>query len=283
MTAAAPISPRAAPHAAIQPVHHGRLSTAVRDSFTVAWRNFTGLRRTPQFIVFSLIQPVIFVLMFRYVFGGAIQPVLAQTGFPYSYVDYLMPGVFAQTVVFGSVGTAVGLATDLQTGIIERFRALPMARSAVLTGRTTTDLFRNLVVLLLMIAVGVLVGFRIHSTSPWHTIGAFALLLLFGYSMSWVFGTVGLLVKDPETAQAAVFPILAPLVFASTAFVPASTMPAWLQVWAEHQPVSVTIDAVRDLLNGLPATSATLASLAWSIGLIAVAAPLSVRRYRKAV
>ncbi len=253
---------------------------AFRDARAVTWRNLIGYRRVPQLLVFSTIQPVIFVLLFRYVFGGAISPNKLPPGV--SYVDFLMPGVFVQTVIFGAIATAIGLATDVKSGLLERFRSLPMARSAVLAGRTFADLTRNVFVVVLMLVVGILVGFRIHSNVI-ALIAGLLLLLAFGYAMSWIFATVGLFVGDPETAQAAAFPVLAPLVFASTVFVPAISMPGWLRVFAEHQPVSITADAVRALVLGQPATSLILRSLAWSIGILIVFAPLAVARYRRAV
>jgi ABC transporter DrrB family efflux protein len=251
---------------------------AIRDALAVTGRNLIAYRRVPQLLVFSTIQPVIFVLMFRYVFGGAIETD------PIPYVDYLMPGIFVQTVVFGAIATAIGLATDMKTGLMERFRSLPMARSAVLAGRTMADLTRNVFVVLLMVAVGFLVGFHLH-TDALGLIGGILLLLLFGYAMSWIFATVGLAVGDPETAQAAAFPVLAPLVFASSLFVPVETMPGWLQPWAEHQPVSVTANAVRHLMIGDPvgSTSDVWQSLAWCVAILLVFAPLAVRRYRRAV
>ena len=169
-------------------------------------------------------------------------------------MNYLMPGIFVQTVVFGALTTAVGLAGDLHLGIIERFKSLPIARSAVLTGRTTADLARNFFVMILMCVVGFAVGWRILS-DVWGLLAAIGLILAFSYSLSWIFAFVGLSVKDAETAQAASFPILAPLIFASSAFIPVQTMPGWLQPWAEHQPVSVVCDAARDLTLGLPAGS----------------------------
>ena len=254
----------------------GRVVGAVHDTFAVAVRNLIAYKRVPQLLVFSTIQPVIFVLMFRYVFGGAIR----VPGVP--YVDYLMPGIFAQTVVFGSLAAAIGLATDLKSGLLERFRSLPMARSAVLAGRTVADLARNVFVVVLMAGVGFAVGFRIHDGVPALILGML-LVLLFGYAMAWVFATVGLWVGDPETAQAAAFPVLAPLVFASSAFVPVTSMPGWLQAFARNQPVSVTVSAVRDLVLGTPATSDVLHSVAWLAGIILVFAPFAVRLYRRAV
>jgi ABC transporter DrrB family efflux protein len=249
----------------------------VRDALAIAGRNLIAYRRVPQLLVFSTIQPVIFVLLFRYVFGGAVRSV---PGVP--YVDFLIPGIFVQTTVFGAIAAAIGLATDLKSGLLERFRSLPMARSAVLVGRTTADLARNVFVVTLMAAVGFAVGFRVH-TNAISFLAGMVLVLAFGYAMSWIFATVGLAVGDPETAQAAAFPVMAPLVFASSAFIPVSTMPGWLQPFAEHQPVSVTASAVRALAIGGPATSEVLQSLAWDVGILVVFAPIAVWHYRRAV
>jgi ABC transporter DrrB family efflux protein len=269
-----------APAVTLTPAPEARTSFArprvVGDAMTIAWRNLLNIRRNPQLLVFATIQPVIFVLMFRYVFGGAIH----VPG--YSYVDYLMPGIFVQTVVFGSLTTGVGLAEDLQRGLVDRFRSLPMARSAVLIGRTLADLVRNIFVVALMCIVGLAVGWR-PSGSLTSVIGGLALVLAFSYSLSWVFAIVGLTVRDSETAQAASFPILAPLVFASSAFVPISSMPGWLQAFAEHQPVSVVVNAVRDLTLGISSPSTVLAAIAWIVGIVAVFAPIAVSRYRRAV
>jgi ABC transporter DrrB family efflux protein len=249
----------------------------LRDALAVCGRNLIAYRRVPQLLVFSTIQPVIFVLLFRYVFGGAVR---SLPGVP--YVDFLIPGIFVQTTVFGAIGTAVGLATDLKSGLLERFRSLPMARSAVLAGRTLADLSRNVFVTALMALVGFAVGFRVH-TGALAFLFAMVLVLLFGYSLSWVFATVGLAVGDPETAQAAAFPVMAPLVFASSAFVPVSSMPGWLQPFANHQPVSVTASAVRALVIGGPTTTYVLQSLAWCAAVLLVFVPVAVRRYRRTV
>jgi ABC transporter DrrB family efflux protein len=250
----------------------------LRDTFAIMQRNLIAYRRVPQLLVFSTIQPVIFVLMFTYVFGGAI----VIPHWPYSYVDYLMPGIFVQTVVFGSIAAAIGLSTDVKSGLLERFRSLPMARSAVLNGRTFADSVRNSFVVVLMLIVGYMVGFRIHT----NVLGLFAgavLVVIFGFSMSWIFATVGLAVGDPETAQAAAFPILAPLVFASSAFVSPALMPTWLQGFATHQPVSVTASAVRGLMEGGPTATWVWQSLGWTVVILAVFAPLAVRKYRRLV
>ena len=246
----------------------------IRDALTMAWRNLLNIRRTPQLLVFATVQPVIFVLMFRYVFGGAI----SIPGVP--YVDYLMPGIFVQTVVFGALTTGVGLAEDLHRGLIDRFRSLPMARSAVLVGRTLADLVRNVFVVGLMCGIGALVGWHIHRGAA-GLIAAIVLVVAFAYSLSWIFAIVGLMAPDAETAQAASFPLLAPLVFASSSFVPVDTMPSWLQVFAHHQPVSVVVDEARDLTLGGVAGASLLAALAWIVGIVAVCAPLAVARYRR--
>lgn len=251
-----------------------RLLGSMADIQAVAGRNLLAYRRVPQLVVFSTIQPVVFVLLFRYVFGGAISIPGVR------YVDYLLPGIFIQTAVFGSIGTAVGLSTDLNTGFLERFRSLPMARSAVLAGRTLADLTRNVFVVTLMVAIGFAVGFRVHTGVP-QFIAALALVLLFGYVLSWVLATVGLVVGEPEAAQAAAFPVIAPFVFASNNFVPVSSMPAWLRVFAEHQPVSVTTQAVRTLVLGGSAAPDVLRALAWMAGILLVFMPLSVWRYQR--
>ena len=255
-------------------VEHGRLRLAVADAVAITARNLRAMSRVPEVIVFSTIQPVIFVLMFRYVFGGAIRVPGVD------YVDFLMPGIFVQTVVFGGMNTVIGLSDDLGKGLIERFRSLPMARSAVLAGRTMADLVRNVGVVTLMVIVGYLVGFSVHTGVP-EFLAAMAVLLLFAFALSWMFALVALSVGNPEAAQAASFPPLAILVFASSAFVPVATMPGWMQVWAERQPVSVTVNAVRALLLGGPTSTPVLQSVAWSLAMIAVFAPLAVRRYRR--
>ena len=252
--------------------------SVVRDTAAIAKRNLLGYLRVPQLLVFSTIQPVIFVVMFRYVFGGAIGGLDGM-----SYVDYLMPGIFVQTVVFGSIATSIGLATDMKTGLMERFHALPMARSAVLTGRTIADLIRNVFVVILMMVVGYLVGWRVH-TDAFGLIAAALLVLLFGFAMAWIFATVGLALGDPESAQAAAFPVLAPLVFASSAFAPVDSMPGWLQVFANHQPVTLTVNAVRALTTGVgPTGTPVWQALAWIVGILVVFATLAVRLYRRTV
>ncbi|HWC11232.1 MAG TPA: ABC transporter permease [Acidimicrobiales bacterium] len=254
----------------------GRLARAVADGWTVTWRNLIAYTRIPQALVFSTVQPIVLVLLFRYVFGGAI------AGTPVPYEDFMLPGVFAQAISFGAVGTAVALADDMQKGLIERFRSLPMARSAVLVGRTSAELVRNVFVVALMTLVGFLVGFNYYAGLP-AFLGGILLLLLFGYALSWTFTSVGLTAANAEVAQAKAFPILFPLIFASSAFVPVDTMPGWLQGFARNQPVSVIIDAARALMIGGPTTEILLKALAWSTVVLVAASAYGVHRYRKAL
>jgi ABC-2 type transport system permease protein/oleandomycin transport system permease protein len=253
-----------------------KLGWAVADTMTVAKRNLIVYTRIPEFIFFSTVQPIMFVLLFRYVFGGAIHPPPGVR----SYADYLMPGIFVQSVAFGSIGTAVGLAEDLQKGLLERFRALPMARSAVLTGRTTADFVRNIFVVLVITGVGYAVGFRIQ-TGVLAFIAGLGIVLLFAYALSWGFAVIGLTAPNSETAQVMAFPILFPLVFASPAFVPLRSMPGWLQAFATHQPVGVIVLAARALMLGGPTSTNVLQALAWCAGFFVVLVPLAVRQYRR--
>ena len=251
------------------------LRWAVSDVLTIARRDILALVRIPSSIVFALLQPVMFVLLFRYVFGGAIPIPEGQ------YVNYLIPGILVQTTIFGAVGTAIGLSEDLQRGLIERFRALPMARMAVLAGRTVSDLARNIVILVIITLVGFAVGFRTHGSFVAY-IQACLLALLFAYCLSWGFAFIGLAAPNSETAQAMTFPLIFPITFASSIFVLVSTMPSWLQGFATYQPVSETTDAVRGLMSGTPHGNSTWISLAWASGAILVLAPLAISKYRKA-
>jgi ABC transporter DrrB family efflux protein len=253
-----------------------RIGWVVQDVGTVTWRNLTALTRNTEAVFFSTLQPIMFTLLFVYVFGGAIH----TAGVP--YVDFLMPGIYVQTIAFGSVSTAVGLSEDLQKGLIERFRALPMARSAVLAGRTTADLVRNVFVVTLISAVGYAVGFRILTDFGLFLAGIL-LVLLFGYAIGWGFATVGLAATNAETAQVMVFPILFPLTFASSAFVPVDAMPGWLQAFANHQPVTAVVNAARSLMLGgtYADPRAVWQALAWCVGLLVVLVPLAVRKYRR--
>jgi ABC transporter DrrB family efflux protein len=265
------------------PASRSRLAWAWADGLAVTWRNLLGYVRIPQQLFFSSVQPIMFVLLFRYAFGGAIQLPVPNL----DYVDFLIPGIFVQVVIFGVVATAVGLADDMTKGLVERFRSLPMARSAVLVGRTTADLCRNVFVVALMTGVGYLVGFRVQTDLLGYFAGV-AIVLLFGYSLLWGSAIIGLASPNSETAQLMIFPAVFPLVFASSAFVPVQTMPGWLQAFANNQPVTHVVNATRGLIADAPpaliggsTTEAVLKALAWSVGLLAVLAPLAVRRYRQ--
>jgi ABC-2 type transport system permease protein/oleandomycin transport system permease protein len=246
----------------------------VADGLVLAKRNLIQIPRIPELLVFATIQPVIFVLLFRYVFGGAI-----DVGGE-SYVNFLMAGIFVQTVAFGSVSTGIGLAEDLQRGLVDRFHSLPMARSAVLTGRTIADLVRNLFVVLVMLLVGLLIGFRPEAgLAGWA--GAIGLLLLLSFAFSWVGATIALMMRSVEAVQSAGFIWLFPLTFASSAFVQTDGMPGWLQAFANNQPITQVVDAVRGFLLGQPVGSHGWQALAWCLGILLVFVPLSVSLYRR--
>lgn len=237
-------------------------------------RNLTHVMRLPQLIVFSTIQPVMFVLLFTYVFGGAI-----KTG-TVDYINYLLPGILVQTTVFGSMMTGIGLAADMAQGIIDRFRSLPMTRSSFLIGRTISDLVRNVFVVVLMILVGVLIGFRFEG-GFFNGLAAVGMMLLFGFAFSWISAAIGMTVKNVETAQSAGFIWVFPLVFASSIFVPVETMSKGVRIFAEHNPVSYTANTVRALTMGTPVGTDIYYAFAWIIGIMVVFIPLAVNRYRK--
>jgi ABC-2 type transport system permease protein/oleandomycin transport system permease protein len=257
-----------------RPALPSRVAAALADTADVTGRNLRTLLRTPQALVFATIQPVIFVLLFRYAFGGAIRIPGVD------YVDYLMPGIFAQTVAFGAIGTAVGLSADLRSGILVRFRTLPMARIAVLGGRTLADLARNLLVIAVMTGVGFAAGFR-SPNGAGALLAALGLVVAFGYAISWLFAALGLRVSDPEAAQAAGVPVIFLLVFTSSAFVPSGSMPGWLQAIGTHQPVDALVTAERALILGGPAAHDALISLAWSAGILLVSGALAARIYAR--
>jgi ABC-2 type transport system permease protein len=260
------------------------IALAVTDGWVVAKRNLIKIKRVPDLLIFSTIQPIMFVLLFAYVFGGAIKVPGVN------YREYLMAGIFTQTVAFGSSITAVALADDLQKGIVDRFRSLPMSRGAVLVGRTTSDFFNNLLVVVVMAVCGLVVGWRIN-TDPVRGFAGFALLFAFGYAMSWVSATIGLSAKSVEVAQSAGFIWLFPLTFLSNAFVPTQSLsPHWLQVIADWNPISSVVLSLRDLWGntglarggGFPAQHPILLSLMWIIGILAVFLPFAISRYRRA-
>jgi ABC-2 type transport system permease protein/oleandomycin transport system permease protein len=250
------------------------LSETVSDALAMTGRNLLKYIRVPALLIFSTVQPIMFVLLFAYVFGGAIDTPGVK------YIDFLMPGIFVQTVVFGSTQTGVGLSDDLSRGMIDRFRSLPMARSAVLAGRTLSDTVRNLFVVLLMTGVGHLIGFRFHA-GLLPALGAMGLVVLFGFAFSWISANIGLAVRDTETAQTAGFIWLFPLVFASSIFVPVETMPGWLQAVAKWNPISAAVDASRALSLGGPTAGEVGKALLWVLVIVMVFATLAVRRYRR--
>jgi ABC transporter DrrB family efflux protein len=254
-----------------------RLREATSDAAIVTGRNLRHFWRQPQLLIFSTVQPIMFVLLFAYVFGGAIKGSLPAG---VSYIDFLLPGIFVQSVAFRATQTAVGLSQDLERGVVDRFRSMPMARSAVLVGRTIADLVRNIAIIALMIVVGYIIGFR-FSGGVVDAIAAIAVVAAFGLALSWIFAFVALTVKGAEAAQAAGFVVIFPLVFASSVFVPVSSMPDWLQAIAKVSPVTLTANTAREfsLERGIP--SSLGGCLAWVIGLLAVFVPLCVWRYRR--
>lgn len=264
-------------------VHAGRL---LPDTWVITKRNLLRNVRLPQLLVFATIQPIMFLLLFNYVFGGAIGNTIppAADG---KYLNFLLPGLLVQISAFGAGQTAIGLTEDLSKGVIDRFRSLPMARAAVLAGRTLADLLRNAAVMTLMLLVGFVIGYRYQTTFLQFVAGV-AVVLLFAYAMSWVMAAIGLKVANPEAAQTAVFLPVFPFVFASAVFVPPATMPDWLQVFAENQPVTIVAQAARGLMLGEGALDAgqtvagqTALAVVWCVGIAAVAAPIAVRIYRR--
>ncbi len=281
------------------------LASTAADIWIIVRRNIRRVRRLPQLLVFATIQPVMFLLLFNYVFGGSIGLAIppAADG---KYINWLLPGILIQVATFGATQTAVGLTEDLKAGVVDRFRSLPMARSAVLAGRTFADLLRNIFVIGLMVAAGFIMGFR-PQTGMIGLAAGFAVAMLFAYAFSWIMASIGLAVKDTETAQTAGFIWLFPLVFASSIFAPIETFPGWLQGFATYQPVSVVASAIRGLIlgqgslaeatmtaQGMVVTQEALAAapsvsgqvvlaLGWIAVILLVFPPLAIRLYRRAV
>jgi ABC transporter DrrB family efflux protein len=249
---------------------------AVSDMWELAKRSLKRIPRQPDLLVGFTIQPVMFVLLFVFVFGGAI-----DTG-PLDYVDFLIPGIIVQSMVFGGFVTALGLSEDLKKGLIDRFRSLPMWGPAVVAGRILADVGTNVIQLVIMFTVGIAAGFRFNA-SALDIVAGIALLLLIGYAFSWVFAFIGLTASSPEAANAYGFTILFPLTFISSAFVPPDTMPSWLQPIAENNPFTTMVDAARSLFIGTEAGNDVWGAVAWSLAIIAVFGMLSVWRYRRAV
>jgi ABC transporter DrrB family efflux protein len=253
------------------------LAWTLRDGYVVSVRNMRHFIRQPQLLLFSTIQPIMFVLLFSFVFGGAIGGSLPEG---VSYKDFLLPGIFVQSTAFRATQTAIGLSEDMKRGVIDRFRSMPMARSAVLAGRTLADLVRTIFVIVLMTAVGYMIGFRFQE-GPLSAIASILVVAAFGYALSWIFVYVGLIAKGPEAAQSAGFVAIFPLVFASSIFVPVDTMPDWLQAIANVSPVTATADAARALAIGGDVWSSLWQVFAWVGGILLVFVPLSVRKYRR--
>jgi len=252
------------------------LSETLADSRVIAVRQLRKVLRRPVYVVSAFVQPVIFVLMFRYVFGGAI-----HTG-SVDYVDFVIPGIMVQTAIFGALITGMGLTEDMAAGVVDRFRSLPMARSAVLVGRTAADLVVNGLTLVVLVLVGLAVGFR-PGGAPYELLSAFVLVLAFAYVFSWISAWVGVTVRDPETVQSAGFLWVVPLTFVSSAFVPTDAMPGAVRAFANVNPVTVAVDAARALTTGQgDALPSVLGTLAWLAGLLLVFVPLAVRAYRRA-
>jgi ABC transporter DrrB family efflux protein len=252
------------------------LRGAVSDTLVLSKRNFMRIIRAPDLLLAFTVQPIMFVLLFAYVFGGAIP----TPG--HSYIDFLIPGILVQTMAFGGFVTAMGIAEDLRKGLIDRFRSLPMARSAVLAGRTLSDIATNAISIAVMLIVGVIIGFG-FSTPFLQVVLGIVILLLFGYAFSWVFAFIGLTSSSPEAAQSLGFILIFPLTFVSSAFVPPDTLPAALQWFAEWNPISITVNAVRALFIGDPAGNTVWGAVAWSLGIAAVFAFLAVTKYKRAV
>lgn len=267
-----------------------RVRLAVADGIIVAWRNLVGIWRVPTVLVFELVQPIMFVLLFRFIYANAFSPETIPGG---DYVMFLLPGIFVQNAIFGSTTTAIGLAEDLKKGLLDRFRSLPMARSAVLAGRTTADLVKNFLLVVIMIGVGYLVGFRFQEGLI-AALGVVVLVLAVSFTFSWISATVGLAIKQVEAVQAAIFTMVFPIVFVSAAFIPVAFMADFLQPIAEHNPITYWCNLARYLSIGEVAVvnmetgevmytfgELVVRSAAWIIGLLAIFIPVSIRLYRK--
>ncbi len=247
----------------------------VTDTMIIAERNLIRLPRKPELLIAFTVQPIMFLLLFRYVFGGAI-----QTG-GIAYAEFLIPGIIVQNIAFGGFVTAIGLNEDVHKGLIDRFRSLPMARPAVLAGRTFSDVVTNLISICVLVITGLIIGFSFLTTAL-HIITGFVLLLLIGYAFSWVFALVGLLANTPESANSVGFLIIFPLTFVSSAFVPVATMPPVLKAFAQVNPFTIWVDAMRALWIGSPSGNYVWEAFAWAVGVLVVFAPLAVARYRRA-
>jgi ABC-2 type transport system permease protein len=271
----------------LRPVHRGRggLRQAASDGWLVTWRNLKRIPRIPELFIFAILQSIMFVLLFAFVFGGAI-PIPGCVG-EGCYREFLMPGIFAQTIVFASATTAIGMTADVSQGIMDRFRSLPMARSAVLTGRALSDIVYNLGILVVLIISGFVVGWTVHTGLP-SLLAGVGLLLLFTFAMSWLGIWMGLKVPTVEVAQQVIFTVLFPITFISNVFVPPQSLPGFLQPIAEWNPTSTLTGALREMWgnpnpyasDSFPSQNPVLVTLIWVVVIIAIFGPLGVRRYR---
>ncbi|MFF4244207.1 ABC transporter permease [Streptomyces sp. NPDC001822] len=267
----------------------GAIGQSVVDSLVVAKRNLIRMARIPEMVIFGLVQPIMFVVLFTYVFGGSIK--VGDSTSPQAYREFLMAGIFAQTVTFATAGAGAGIADDMHKGLIDRFRSLPMARGAVLTGRTLADLVQTALTLVVLAGVALIVGWRTHENIGKVLLG-FLLLLLLGYAFSWIGALIGLVVRTPEAATSGGLIWLFPLTFISNAFVDANQMPTVLRYIAEWNPFSATVQACRELFGNLPPGFVTpdawpmqhpiIASVLWSVLIVVVFRTLAVRKYRSA-
>ena len=275
MTAAAPAAAAGTSFAPRGPGLVTQARWAVSDTLVITRRNLLVWLRVPAYIVFTVIQPVIFVLMFRYVFGGAI-PIQGTT-----YVEFLLPGIVAQTAAFATFGTAIALAQELKKGVIDRLRSMPMARSAVLAGRLVADTTRMTVTILIVIGVGYAVGFRFQN-GAWLALCMIVLAIVFGVAICCIAAYTGLAIGDEESVQAFGLIWLFPLTFLSSAFVPTDTMPGWLQAFANNQPFTYVVDTMRAMALGGPIEANLWKSIAWIVGIFIVFVPLAIRAYKRA-
>lgn len=248
---------------------------AFRHGMTLAWRALVRIKRNPEQLLDVTLQPIVFVTLFVFLFGGAIAGESRH-----SYLQYVLPGIMVQTVIFASMGTGIGLNTDITKGIFDRFRSMPIARSAPLSGAIIGDLFRYLASIAMVFAYGSLLGFRVR-TSVWLALAGVGLIVVFAFGLCWIWALLGLYVKSPQSLQGFGFIVMFPLTFGSDVFVQASTLPGWLQAWVRVNPVTALAGAMRGLLLGGPVATPVWHSLAWAAGLTIVFAPLAVHRYRR--
>ncbi|MBI4394085.1 MAG: ABC transporter permease [Euryarchaeota archaeon] len=246
----------------------------VTDTLLMTQRNLRHYVRVPQLILYTVIQPIMFTLLFAYVFGGAID---TPNG---DYINFLIPGIVVQTVVFGAMGTGIKLAEDLQTGIMDRYRSLPISRATVLAARTLTDTLWNTLAIFIMAGVGYLIGYRFQG-APGDVAPAIGLTILLAFAFSWVAATIGLFVRSPQATEAAGFTALFPVIFASSVFVPVESMPAWLQAFAGNNPITLAANAVRAYSLGTPVGGAPMFTVLWGVGIIAVFGTIAVWKFKK--